>query len=475
MFRPEVPMRADASPLLTSYGDTLADPMARSELRGWCALAILSLAVAGVFALLLAFSRTPGVGAWVPWPAAFFGKGLVVHVVFAFIVWFLAVLGTFLNLAAWRVAGGRPPLAWAGRGGLVLAAIACVLLFVPALLDRGEPTLNNYVPAIIDPVYYAGLGVLALGLTLPVARLLAAPVARLGGPSDDLSVAALGAAVVFCLALVCFGLAYGELAGQAPSYAFNEELFWGGGHLLQFISTILLVGAWSALARLTLAGEVFSGRLAKGAIVFLIVCALPAPAFYFIFPPFAAEQTMAFSGLLWALGPPTLVVAAAGLLAIRRRGRLAALPWRNPVFLSLVLSIGVFGLGGVLGMFIDGADTRTPAHYHAVIAGVTLSFMGLFLGLFLPLLGRAPRPGRRLSFLVIAFAAGQTLACIGLFIAGGHGAPRKVAGDAQGLIDISAIVGMSLNGVGALVAVSGGLMFIWVAGKALFGRAAPAE
>jgi heme/copper-type cytochrome/quinol oxidase subunit 1 len=140
-----------------------------------------------------------------------------------------------------------------------------------------------------------------------------------------------------------------------------------------------------------------------------------------------------------------------------------------------VLSIGVFGLGGVLGMFIDGADTRTPAHYHAVIAGVTLSFMGLFLGLFLPLLGRAPRPGRRLSFLVIAFAAGQTLACIGLFIAGGHGAPRKVAGDAQGLIDISAIVGMSLNGVGALVAVSGGLMFIWVAGKALFGRAAPAE
>jgi len=209
-------MRADASPFLASYGDALADdPMARSELRGWCALAILSLAVAGVFALLLALSRTPGVGAWVPWPAAFFGKGLVVHVVFAFIVWFLAVLGAFLTLAAWRVAGGRPPLAVAGRVGLALAAVACVLLFVPALLDRGEPTLNNYVPAIIDPLYYAGLGVLALGLTLPVARLLVAPVARLGVPLDDLAMAALGAAVVFCLALVCFGLAYGALAGQA--------------------------------------------------------------------------------------------------------------------------------------------------------------------------------------------------------------------------------------------------------------------
>lgn len=468
-------MRTHESAFLAPYADALADPLARRELRGWCSLAILSLALAGVFALLLALSRTPGVQAWVPWPAAFFGKGLVVHVVFAFIIWFLAILGAFLNLAAWRVAGGRPPLPGLGRAGLALAAIACVLLLVPALLDRGEPTLNNYVPAIIDPLYYAGLGVLALGLTLPVARLLAAPVARLGLPPDDLSVAALGAAVVFCLALVCFGLAYGELADQAPSFAFNEELFWGGGHLLQFISTILLLGAWSALARLTLPGEIFSGRLVRGAVVFLILCALPAPLFYFIFPPFAAEQTMAFSGLLWALGPPTLAVAAAGLLAIRRRGRLAALPWRNPVFLSLVLSIGVFGLGGVLGMFIDGADTRTPAHYHAVIAGVTLSFMGLFLGLFLPLLGRAPRPGRRLTFLVSAFAAGQTLACIGLFIAGGHGAPRKVAGNAQGLVDIGAIVGMSLNGLGALIAVTGGLLFIWVAGKALFAHAAPPE
>lgn len=468
-------MRTDHSPLFTAYDDALADPMARRELRGWCGLAILSLAVAGVFALLLALSRTPGVQNWVPWPAAFFGKGLVVHVVFAFIVWFLAVLGAFLNLAAWRVSGGRPRLVGAGRIGLFLAGIACVLLFVPALLDRGEPTLNNYVPTIIDPLYYAGLGVLALGLMLPVARLLVAPVAGLGLPPDDLSVAALGAAVVFCLALVCFGLAYGELAGQAPSYALNEELFWGGGHLLQFISTILLVGAWSALARLTLPGEVLPGRVVKGAVIFLIVCALPAPLFYFIYPPFAAEQTLAFSGLLWTLGPPTLAVAVAGGVSLYRRGRPAALPWRNPVFLSLVLSVGVFGLGGVLGMFIDGADTRTPAHYHAVIAGVTLAFMGLFLGLFLPLLKRAPPPGRRLNFLVIAFASGQTLACIGLFVAGGHGAPRKVAGAAQGLVDVGAIVGMSLNGLGALVAVAGGLVFIWVAGRALLGQPPSAD
>ena len=100
-------MRTHESAFLAPYADALADPMARRELRGWCSLAILSLALAGIFALLLAFSRTPGVQAWVPWPAAFFGKGLVVHVVFAFIVWFLAILGAVGGLSPRSSADGR--------------------------------------------------------------------------------------------------------------------------------------------------------------------------------------------------------------------------------------------------------------------------------------------------------------------------------------------------------------------------------
>jgi heme/copper-type cytochrome/quinol oxidase subunit 1 len=239
---------------------------------------------------------------------------------------------------------------------------------------------------------------------------------------------------------------------------------------LQFISTILMLGAWSALARLTLGDGAVSERLVKGAAIFLVLCALPAPVFYFVYPPFAAEQTMAFSGLLWALGPPAVAVAGAGIVAARRRGPFASLPWGNAVFLCLALSVGVFAVGGFLGMFIDGADTRTPAHYHGVIAGVTLAFMGLFFGLFLPLLGRAPRLGRLVKGLIVAFAAGQTLACVGLFVAGGYGAPRKVAGDAQGLHDLGAIVGLSLNGAGALIAVIGGVLFIFVAAKALLRR-----
>lgn len=437
----------------------------RRELWGWCALAVAALAIAGVFALLLALSRTPGVQDIVPWPLEFFAKALVIHVVFAFVIWFLAVFGAGLHLAVWQIAPQGSPQGpqyeFAGRAGLLATAVSCVLLFVPALLDRGEPTLNNYIPAIIDPVYYLGLGFLAIGLALPVFRLLVTP---FRGPVDTFSVSVASGAAVFLLALICFGLALNGLAGEPPSHAFNEALFWGGGHMLQFLSTILMIGAWSVLARVSLGCDIAPRRVLMAAMVFLVACALPAPVFYFIYPPFSAEQTEAFSALLWALGPPTSVLAVFAGRTIVRYRKDQALPWGDPAFLCLVLSITVFGVGGLLGMFIDGADTRTPAHYHGVIAGVTLAFMGLFFRFFLPLLGRTVGAVR---FLIWAFAGGQTLASLGLFLAGGYGVPRKVAGEAQGLDEWGAIAGMVMNGVGALIAVIGGVMFIWVCVRAL--------
>ena len=121
----------------------------------------------------------------------------------------------------------------------------------------------------------------------------------------------------------------------------------------------------------------------------------------------------------------------------------------------------LFAVGGALGLFVDGADTRTPAHYHGVIAGVTLAFFGLFFSRFMPLLGKPIENPRRQRLILHLFAWGQLAACIGLFVAGGHGAPRKVAGEAQRLVDLAPMVGMVMNGLGGLVAVIGGILFVW--------------
>jgi len=64
-------------------------------------------------------------------------------------------------------------------------------------------------------------------------------------------------------------------------------------------------------------------------------------------------------------------------------------------------------------------------------------------------------------------------ASIGLFLAGGHGTQRKVAGAAQNLQSLGEISGMALNGGGALFAVVGGILFIWTAARALINNPAP--
>jgi heme/copper-type cytochrome/quinol oxidase subunit 1 len=65
------------------------------------------------------------------------------------------------------------------------------------------------------------------------------------------------------------------------------------------------------------------------------------------------------------------------------------------------------------------------------------------------------------------FGISQALASTGLFLAGGHGAQRKVAGAEQGLTEFTAKLGMGMNGGAGLLAIIGGALFVWVAITAL--------
>jgi cytochrome c oxidase subunit I len=453
--------------LYAGFEAAMASPSARGELRGWCGLALLSLAIAGVFALLLAVSRVPGISDIFPWPLQFFDKGLVIHVVFSFVVWFLSILGALLTIAAHRLGDGHP-----GGGGLARLALwasyaAQPLMFVPGLLDRGEASLNNYVPVIIDPLYYAGLGLLAVGLLLAVVRFIGVMLRR-SGPMEPLAVGSLIASLIYLLALVCFAIAGVSLSGDAIDGAFNENLFWGGGHILQFLNVSLMLSGWYVLGGLSLEKPAMRPQMASLTQVLLLASAVVGPMLYILFDAFSYDQMTSFTWLQYLLAPPTLLAAMLILQTIRQS---SPLPHANPAFKCLVLSVVVFGVGGFLGLFVDGADTRTPAHYHGVIGGVNLVFIGLFLSFFLPLMDRGLVIGRAVTGLIHMYAWGQVLASIGLFLAGGYGAPRKTAGDAQGLEAMGAVMGMYLNGIGALIAIIGGIMFIWITAKALLRRA----
>jgi hypothetical protein len=276
---------------------------AARQLSGWAWFAVLSLAIAGAFALLLALSRTPGIGTLPFWPIGFFQKGLVIHVVFSFVLWFLAVFGALMHLAT-EALDGDPRLAWFGRVALWAIAAAMPLLFVPGFLDRGEASLNNYVPAIVDPLYYSGLIALAVGGTAAALRLILALHGRIGHqPADVTAVAA--AAIIFLVALMCFVLALVALGDTPPSPAFNEVLFWGGGHVLQFVNTLLLMVSWHLLSR-NLAGSPASSPLTlKLGAWWLLLIALVTPFLYAGETGIKEARTSTFTDLQYVFAPPS--------------------------------------------------------------------------------------------------------------------------------------------------------------------------
>lgn len=466
---------AHQPPLMERLSAVMDAPGGRIWLIRWAVLALIVLGTAGLFALPLAFGRAPGLSDHFPWFVENFHRFLVLHVDYSFVVFFLCIFAAVAHITAYRLSGGAPKNVILQYIAFRMAVVAVAGMFIPVfLMPEGEPVMSNYVPVLTSPLFYLSLVVLAASMALMAMYVLINLLRRTTsaasghGPGIDvLSLAGIAAALIYLLALSYFLYAWSLLDGQPVTHQFNEELFWAGGHVLQFLNVVLLAGAWYAVGAAVLNRTPFSPIAAVLAIALVTFAAFTTPLFFIIFEAFSADWLMAFTDAQYAFAPATLVVAVPMIISVLK---VTDKPWTNPGYATLILSPIVFGIGGVMGLFVDGQDTRTPAHYHSVIAGVTLAFMALFYVVFIPLLKRRILYPRLSLASVWLFGVGQALASSGLFIAGGHGAARKTAGAAQELTEFSAKLGMGLNGGAGLLAIIGGALFVWVTATALIAK-----
>ena len=432
-------------------------------LRGWAILAVAALALAGVALIVPALSKMPGLDTAVDWPAEFFQKGLVAHVALSFIVWFLAV-AALIALTALRFPDRRDP-ALPGCVGLALATAGTLAIAAAPFLG-GEPSLNNYVPTIVHPVYFAGLALVAVGVLIPVVQMLL----RLEAPSMEArsqrpGLLALG--LLYVAALVAVGIAAQQLGEPPLDFDTIERLFWGGGHLLQFANVALLLVALDRLGRMALGGGPPMGdSLTAWAAAFLFLAGAGGLAIYGATEIRSDAHLTAFTDLQYALALPVLI-AAWGTFTQRRRWRAAR---GRIAVVSLIAAALVFLIGCALGLFVDGADTRTPAHYHGVIGGINIAFYGLFYLQFLPALGRAVAQQRLALAQIIVYAVGQTLFVAGLFLAGGMGAARKSMGAGLEIEGLAVWIALALRDFGLALAVLASAAFVVLALIALLRR-----
>jgi cytochrome c oxidase subunit 1 len=162
-------------------------------------------------------------------------------------------------------------------------------------------------------------------------------------------------------------------------------------------------------------------------------------------------------------------------------------PWGNPVFSGFFMSLIIFGfIGGITGVVMGTEQINliihntiyVPAHFHATVAvGTTLTFMALTY-LLIPVLFRRdlflPRIAKYQPYV---FAAGMTLMILFMLGAGTLGVSRRHWDmDFTGAVlsfeyPGTAYMMMAVAGVGGVLAVAGGVMYLVVTvGSLLFGR-----
>ncbi|MBI3752782.1 MAG: cbb3-type cytochrome c oxidase subunit I [Deltaproteobacteria bacterium] len=433
----------------------------------WLFFAVSSLIFAGIFAFLVAMARTPIIQNIFP-RHDYIRVALVGHVILSVVIWFLAFQGVLWTITSTRFLGAGIFSVAQGWAGYWLSVGGTVLVIIAALFGLGIPLFINYIPVLTHPVFYLGLILLAAGIFITLLNtFLTVWKAWRGktytGRLPVLTFGMITSAAAVLVAIICFGLSYYfQMFGPSAKFIVDfEMLFWGGGHMLQFANTIAMVTAWLFLTSVVFKKFPIEDTYAKMLYLFYLLFILPAPFIYFIYDTASQKYKDAFTSLMqYGLGPSTGIFAIVILITIITSSRGSArLPWKDPLFSSLVISMAVFALGGFIALMIYGANTKIPSHYHGVIGGVTLAFMGLTSHL-LSFLKRDVYSARLARIQPYIYGAGQTLFVIGMFIAGSHGVQRKTFGAAQHLDDITKIIGMTIVGIGGLIAIIGGIIFV---------------
>ena len=442
----------------------------RALILGWLGLALGSLVVAGFFAMLAAFARTPVVHTL--FSGSQFQLALTSHVTFAFTVWFVAFASVLWVYVAWR--SGYPLSARASWTALALATAGSASMALPAFLASGKPYLNDYLPVIDHPLFWTGLVLLGAGVSLQAAAyLLGAGLALLGRPrrrdpaeSPEGLAMAIGALAVLAAAAAFLR----ATAAVDPAVPFGWALratVWGGGHILQFLHVAGMIAGWLV----ALAVAVGAAPPARGVVRLLLATLAPfavaAGAAYLWWRPEAllvnhVITILTFGGL--GVGAVPLLFMAVTTVAATPR----PWPWGSPLFGGTIVSFLLFAVGGVMGLVGFTQDTRVPAHYHGMVGAVTLAYMAL-TPLLLELTGRRPLSERWARWQPYLYGLGLLGIMAGMHWAGGHGAPRKTFGFSWA--NAQALIGMNLMGAGSVLALVGGLAFVINMGVPLLRKA----
>jgi cytochrome c oxidase subunit 1 len=481
---------------------------AENLIKANAVVAVVFLAVGGLFGLLVALTRWPGVHLL---PADWFYLALTAHGLDVLLVWIIFFEMAVLYFASAVLLNTRlatPRWAWAA---FVLMLVGAAITNVAVLQGNSSVMFTSYVPMMAEPHFYLGLILFAVGALIGCFVFFGTLVIARDEKTYEGSIPLVTFGAMVAAIIAVFTIASGAiiliptfmwslgLIGNIDSLMYRT-IWWGMGHSSQQINVAAHVSIWYMVAAVVLGAKPLSEKVSRGAFLLYILFLQLASAHHLLADPGLSSEWKIFNTsyamYLAVLGSMIHGMTVPGSIEAAQRARgftsglfgwLRNAPWSNPAFSAMFISLVTFGfLGGISGVVMGVEQINliihntlyVPGHFHAtVVLGTTLAFMAATY-LLVPLIFQRELIMKKMAmWQPYFFGVGVTGIAVFMMGAGTLGVPRRdwdISGaDAMIKFDFpgAAYLMMGLNGMFAILATLGGIMFIVVVvGSLLFGK-----
>jgi cytochrome c oxidase subunit 1 len=484
------------------------DRAAEKLIKANAVVAIVFLAIGGLFGLLVALTRWPAVHFL---PADWFYLALTAHGFDVLLVWIIFFEMAILYFASAILLNSRlagPKWAWTGFGLMLVGAVTTNV----AVLQGGSSVMfTSYVPMMAEPHFYLGVILFAVGALLGCGVFFGTLVVAKREKTYEGSIPLVTFGALTAAIIAVFTIASGAII-LIPTLLWSvglvshidpiiyKTIWWAMGHSSQQINVAAHVAVWYAIAALVFGAKPLSEKVSRTAFLMYILFLQLASAHHLLAEPgFSSEWKIfntSYAMYLAVVGSMVHGMTVPGSIEAAQRARgltkgmfewLRKAPWDNPAFAGMFMSLVFFGfIGGISGVVMGTEQINlimhntiyVPGHFHGtVVAGTTLAFMAITY-LLVPLIFR-----RELMMKKVArwqpYVFGFGVAGISIFMmgAGTLGVSRRhwdmTFADAILPFDYpaAAYLMMTLNGIFAILAAVGGLMFVVViVGSVFFGK-----
>ena len=401
-----------------------------------------------------------------------------------------------------------PRWAWTA---FALMLIGAIIVNIAVLQGNSSVMFTSYVPMQAAPHFYLGLILFAVGALIGCFVFFGTLVVAKEEKTYEGSVPLVTFGAITAAIIAVFTIASGAII-LIPTFLWSlglignidtlmyKTVWWAMGHSSQQINVSAHVAIWYLIAAVVLGAKPLSEKVSRMAFLMYILFLQLASAHHLLVEPGISSEWKIFNTsyalYLAVLGSMLHGMTVPGSIEAAQRARgytnglfewLRKAPWGNPAFSGMFMSLVMFGfLGGISGVVMGTEQINlimhntlyVPGHFHAtVVAGTTLAFMaGTYL--LVPLIFRRELVMKGLArWQPYLFGIGVMGISVFMMGAGTLGVPRRVwditGADAALKYDYSgaAYLMMGLNGMSAVLAALGGLLFIVIiVSSVLFGK-----